>query len=332
MSLTPKIDEVRVLISQHSFDFLFITETWLRNTIGDNHIFLADYNLIRRDHTSGQHGGVCFYTRNHIKCRRLDELEDPNFEVLWAHTRPPRLPRRVPCVIAACVYHPPSSNNSLILEYLSEALTKVEGLFPGCAIVIAGDFNQLDIKLLMYNFQLKQLVNRPTCSSNILDLVLTNMHKYYEPSSVKILPPFGLSDHNTITISPKQRTSELSSQRTVLKRDTRPSRKAELGGYLSKINWNTLENAESCEEKNELFSKIISTGVDIIMPERTIKLHSNDAPWVTEDFKRLISLRKRAFSSGKLILFKFYRNKVNRTRNFFTSTFNQLKLSKPKTW
>ena len=165
-----------------------------------------------------------------------------------------------------------------------------------------------------------------------MDLVLTNMHKYYEPSSVKMLPPFGLSDHNTITISPKQRTSELSSQRTVLKRDTRPTRKAELGRYLSKINWNTLEKAESCEEKNELFSKIISTGVDIIMPERTIKLHSNDAPWVTEDFKRLISLRQRAFSSGKLILFKFYRNKVNRTRNFFTSTFNQLKLSKPKTW
>ena len=189
----------------------------------------------------------------------------------------------------------------------------------------------------MYNFQLKQLVNRPTCSSNILDLVFTNLHKYYEPSSVKILPPFGLSDHNTITISPKQRTSELSSQRTVLKRDTRPSRKAELGGYLSKINWNTLEKAESCEEKNELFSKIISTGVDIIMPERTIKLHSNDAPWVTEDFKRLISLRKRAFSSGKLILFKFYRNKVNRTRKlclakFFASTVNQLKLAKPKTW
>ena len=100
MSLAPKIDEVRVLISQHSFDFLFITETWLRNTIGDNHIFLADYNLIRRDRTSGQHGGVCFYTRNRIKCRRLDELEHPNFEVLWAHTRPPRLPRRVPCVIA----------------------------------------------------------------------------------------------------------------------------------------------------------------------------------------------------------------------------------------
>ena len=73
------------------------------------------------------------------------------------------------------------------------------------------------------------------------------------------------------------------------------------------------------------------------MPERTIKLHSNDAPWVTEDFKRLISLRQRAFSSGRLILFKFYRNKVNRMRKlcrakFFASTVNQLKLSKPKTW
>ena len=206
-----------------------ITETWLRDVIGDNQIALENFNLIRRDRLSGLHGGVCIYTRVEIKCKRLDELENPNFEVVWVHTRPNRLPRGVTCVILACVYHPPSSNDHEILEYLSESLTKVEGLHPGCAIIIAGDFNKLDIKILKRNFQLKQLVRSPTRGSNILDSVLTNLHKLYDPTSFEIPPPpFWLSDHNTITICPKQRAQDHPSRRTVLKRDTRPSRKMEL--------------------------------------------------------------------------------------------------------
>ena len=158
MSLVPKVDEVRVLASRRYFDFLFITETWLRDVIGDNQIALENFNLIGHDRLSGLHGGVCIYTRVEIKCKRLDELENPNFEVLWVHTKPNRLPRGVTCVILACVYHPPSSNDHEILEYLFESLTEVEGLHPGCAIIIAGDFNKLDIKILKRNFQLKQLI------------------------------------------------------------------------------------------------------------------------------------------------------------------------------
>jgi hypothetical protein len=190
------------------------------------------------------------YTSVEIKCKRLDELENSNFEVLWVHTRPNRLPRGVTCVILDCVYHPPSSNDHEILKYLFECLTKVEGLHPGCAIIIASDFNKLDIKILKRNFQLKQLVRSPTCGSNILDLVLTNLHKFYDPTSVEILPPppppFGLSDHNTITICPKQRVKNLPSRRTVLKRDTRPSRKMELGRYFSEIDWSSFEDLDTC--------------------------------------------------------------------------------------
>ena len=137
----------------------------------------------------GVHGGVCIYIRAEIKFRRLDELENNDFEVLWVYTRPKRLPRGVPCVILGCVYHPPSANDHEILDYISESLIKVEGLYPGCAIIIAGDFNKLNIKLLKRNFQLKQLVRSPTRGSNLLDLVLTNLHIYYDPTSIEILPP-----------------------------------------------------------------------------------------------------------------------------------------------
>ena len=52
-----------------------------------------------------------------------------------------RLPRGIPCIIAATIYHPPSASNNIMLEYLSKTLTTVEGLFPGCGIILAGDFN-----------------------------------------------------------------------------------------------------------------------------------------------------------------------------------------------
>jgi hypothetical protein len=57
------------------------------------------------------------------------------------------------------------------------------------------------------------------------------------------------------------------------------------------------------------------------MPERKIKFHTNDAPWVIEDFKRLIMLRQRAFSSRNLQLSKLYRNKVNRERKLLRAKF-----------
>ena len=56
---------------------------------------------------------------------------------------------------------------------------KVEGLYPGYGILIAGDFNKLDIKILKRNFQLKQLVLSPTCGANI----------FYDLTLAEVLPP-----------------------------------------------------------------------------------------------------------------------------------------------
>ena len=137
----------------------------------------------------------------------------------------------------------------------------------------------------MLSFQMKPR------GSNILDLVLTNLHKYYEPRLVEILPPFGVSDHKSIVILPKIRQSEIPHKRVVVKRDTRLSRKMELGRYLSQVNWSLIENINTCQEKYDFFSRSILTGLNTIMPERAIKVYSNDAHWITTDLKRLITLR-----------------------------------------
>jgi hypothetical protein len=108
MSLAPKIDEVREVVRPRGeFQFISIVETWLHNHIHDNVVNLQGYNLIRRDRTSGQHGGVCMYIEDAIDFERLDEISNDLFEVLWINMRMSRLPRGFSNLVIGTVYHPP---------------------------------------------------------------------------------------------------------------------------------------------------------------------------------------------------------------------------------
>jgi hypothetical protein len=64
-----------------------------------------------------------------------------------------------------------------MLRYLTTTLISVESLYPGCGILLAGDFNQLKIRRLLTQFKMKQLVHTPTRGNNILDLIITNMYQ-----------------------------------------------------------------------------------------------------------------------------------------------------------
>ena len=106
-SLSPKIDEVRVMISNANLDFACITKTWLKDHINDHTVSVSGYNIIRRDRKVIDHGGVCMYVRESIRFETLSNFMDENFEVLWVKICPPRLPRGRSSVVVGTVYHPP---------------------------------------------------------------------------------------------------------------------------------------------------------------------------------------------------------------------------------
>ena len=76
-----------------------------------------------------------------------------------------------------------------------------ESKYRNCGIIVTGGFNHLDVTRLLNHFWLKQVVKVPTRKGGALDLILTNMHKYYNPPQG--YPGFGLSDHNTILATEK---------------------------------------------------------------------------------------------------------------------------------
>ena len=140
------------------------------------------------------------YIKDSIQYSLLDDLNDFSFEVLWAKIRPARLPRGISNVIVGTVYHPPSSNNPAKLNYLMNCLSSIESRYPNCGILLLGDFNKLNIARLKSSFNLKQIVNFPTRGKNTLDLILTNLHDFYEVPEKR--PSFGLSDQSPVYRSP----------------------------------------------------------------------------------------------------------------------------------
>ena len=184
MSLAPNIDEIRCCVSNWKPDVACFTETWLHDAINDNHIHIPGYNFISKNRTTGSHGGVCLYIKNSIKFKSLADLQVYDIEVLWVWLRPRRLPCGIPCAIIGTIYHPPKADDKEMLAYLSTTLTTLEGLYPGCGIYLAGDFNRLNVSRLSTQFKMKQLVCSPTRGDQILDQILTNLPNVYDKTGV----------------------------------------------------------------------------------------------------------------------------------------------------
>lgn len=134
-------------------------------------------------------------------------------------------------------------------DHLFKSFSLAESRYPNCAFIIVGDFNHLDVKLLKRQFRPKQTVKKLSRKDAILDLMLTNLHEFYDDS--KIFPPFGLSDHNTITAQAKNQENR-STTKFVLKQESHKGR------YLNVIDWPSLLTPHgNCEDLLNTFSEVI---------------------------------------------------------------------------
>ena len=203
--------------------------------------------------------------------------------------------------------------------------TTSESLFPNCAFLIGGDFNNLPISTLMRQFRLKQLVKFPTRCSNTLDLILTKFPQYYGIPTK--LPPFGLSDHFTVVVEPKFRQEKSKSTSHIMVRRKNSSSIRNLGIVLSSINWDIVfQDHSSSNQMSESFNDVVNLGLHTFMPLKSVLICHQDTPWMTISFKTLIKKRQKALAEGKENLFKIYRNKVNKEHKLIRRSFYREKV------
>ena len=159
------------------------TETWLSESVFDQEILPANYNIYRKDRPS-RGGGVLIAVKDTIPV----SVVPSNLSNNTPETIAVRLNLRKP-IILGCVYLPPCPSDSYMNDTISN-LTQIVQSNPTADTIIAGDFNLPNIQwdtlsstsssssafcVFVFDNSLIQLIDQPThVKGNILDLVLSN--------------------------------------------------------------------------------------------------------------------------------------------------------------
>ena len=306
-SLDNKMDELWTL-TRHDQCFrtcsvMTFTETWLLPSTSDETVGIDGFKLFRCDRdldktVKQKGGGVCTYINtkwcNPKNCHEKYKYSDPNIEMLTISARPYYLPREISHVIMTSLYMPPDSNYSIASQILSDHISTLQTQAPDALQIVTGDFNQCVTTKVLPGFQ--QLVTEPTRGNSILDLFFTNTKESH--TSVNMFP-VGNSDHTLVYLRPKytpQTKREPPTRKTVLSWSDLAWEN--LQDCLASTDWSVFIDAtENVSELADTVCNYINFCVSSIVPVKTIKIFSNNKPWVSKDIKDILNRKKIAFNN-----------------------------------
>lgn len=207
--LHSNLDPVHYHLETEKPHLLFLTETQIRCPSDVAYLNYPNYTL---EHNFRQRAGVCVYARNDICCRRLRNLEDPDFSVLWI-----LVDTGIEQILYCGVYrsHSGDQDTTRLFEHLGGVAELAQQRYPSAQLVFLGDFNAhhqdwlfpfqktdhagREARTFSLSLGLSQLVHCATRvpdvasqTSNCLDLLMTTNPDRYQ---VTVTAPIGTSDH-----------------------------------------------------------------------------------------------------------------------------------------
>ena len=177
-------------------------------------------------------------------------------------------------------------------------------------MILLGDFNKLDDSSLL-SFSLRQLVKALTWGLSILDKICSNLQNYYHKLS--FLHCVGRLDHNVVSLIPiGNHHSNVGNRYYTLARNNSAIGWASFANQLASYNWTPFYRLPICDQMVNSFYDLTLPLLDELLPQKVAKRHTNDRPWITDQFRSLIRRRQAAWSSNDLPNYHRLRNKINR--------------------
>ena len=197
----------------------------------------------------------------------------------------------------------PEKNNVLI-DHLTVTLQSLLHIHKNAGVIICGDRNSIDISsLLSIDPSLRQTVRQPTRGLNILDVICTNLARYFnEPEIIPAINPdregHGVpSDHFGVVATPNTNQGQ-PALRNKVRKNIRPLPESLLQTFetkLSLINFDVLDELP-VPEMVDTFQSTTNALFCETFPEKNIIISPEDAPWFTEELRHLKRQRQREYN------------------------------------
>ena len=191
----------------------------------------------------------------------------------------------------------------MLIDHIAVTLQSLLGIHPNAGVIISGDRNNIDIPVLLsIDPSLRQTVRHNTRGDRILDVIVTNLSKFFnEP---EIIPPINPdrpghgvpSDHNGVEATPRVSMSQPPT-RTKVRKMIRPLPDSLLFTFQSKLRTQNFEmlRGMNIQEMVSTFQNVVNTLLCDTFPEKTIIISPEDKPWFTEGLRLLKRQRLRHY-------------------------------------
>ena len=311
-ALVPKIFSLARDMKERESDLCFLTEVWEKKEKKKHQFKLEELlemhgiQYISTPRPGAQRGGGAAIAVR-LEKFSISKLNIPlprSTEVVWGLLRPKEISGEITTIIACCFYSPPRSRkNQVLVDHITLTLQSLLKIHKNPGIIISGDRNSVPITaLLSADPSLRQVVTQPTRGLNILDVICTNLWRYYDEP--QIIPPIqpdeygrgAPSDHLGVLAMPNTTQNQNVLHRK-MKKKIRPLPESLLQVFnekLSSTNFSHLKDLAAPDMVQE-FQAITKQLYCETFPEKEITISPDDSPWFTEELRKLKRQRQREY-------------------------------------
>ena len=313
-SLLPKIGNLTTDLLERSIDCAFLCEIW-ENC--DNEQYQSEVEKLlqmhglhyesatrKANHKGVSYGGVALVVNlSKFSCQKLPVNVPSSLEVVWCLLRPKSDTAKK--IISCAFYSPPDKGKNVKLaDHIVTTLHHLITQYPDAAIICGGDKNHMDIRpILGCGLKLKQIVDKPTRQGAILDIIIMNTFTFY--NSPEIAPPIQPddatsgkpSDHSVPTCFPHTNSGcrPRRNFKTIKYRPLPESRLRDFGQWITDVNWDDYLNDLTPTQQVVKFERFLDENLERFCPTKTVRLSSQDKPWITGELKHLARKKSREY-------------------------------------
>ena len=289
-------------------DVAVVTETWIQDNavegtmidVAGEHglnTFVLNRQVIAAN--GRQYGGVAVFSRAASTKFSQVEVNNPDsFEVLCVAGKVNKIKEKV---VVIAVYIPLNYTRvkaESCLEYVSDVVAEVKRKFDSPVIMVAGDWNQWDVKRVLDEHpELDEVVHGPTRGDRKIDKFLVNFPRSVDESDV--LPPLDdglgrVSDHGIAYFKAKFKL-EFDKKVSYTYRHYTDAGARGFQSWIASHDFTPVYAAGNVNLKLERFLASMEQKMNEFFPFKTTVRREMDPPWINPHVRALIRKRRRIY-------------------------------------